>query len=144
MPSTLCPACEKIFDHNPQPEIEYPHHSSPQEFQYAKDQGCLLCNTIWDQIPKAMDNFRMTWSREIGLNLSRSTLLFNNTGTMENREVVLWVKRIERGFVGPFRITDILLTITEKDHRGISHQPSVYSNSPETWNLIRAWLTNCT
>jgi hypothetical protein len=90
MPSTLCCACEKIFDHNPQPGIEYPHHSSLEEFQHAKDQGCLLCNTIWEQIPKAIDDFRTTWSREVvGWVTWLPNLLFNSTGTMKEPDVLL-------------------------------------------------------
>ena len=102
MASILCPACENIFGHDPQPCIEYPHHSSLEEFQLARDQGCLLCNTIWDQIPKAMDEFRTRWSRKTTYNTSlRSELMFNSTGTMHEPDVLLWVEALTGKTVGP-------------------------------------------
>ncbi|KAE9381914.1 HET-domain-containing protein [Stipitochalara longipes BDJ] len=128
MPSNLCPACEKIFDHDPQPYTEYPHHSSLENFQQAKDRGCILCNNIWDQIPKDVDDFVTTWSKKTTYNTSpHSELLFNSTGTLTQPDVLLWVEAVK-----------------ENNKPKISHAPPAYSNSPETWKLIRTWLQNCT
>jgi hypothetical protein len=95
MPSMLCPACENVFGHDPQPYKEYPHHSCLEKFKLARDQGCLLYNAIWDRIPKAMDKFRTKWSRKTTYNTSlREELMFNSTETMHEPDVLLWVEAL--------------------------------------------------
>jgi hypothetical protein len=95
MPSMLCPACENVFGHDPQPYKEYPHHSCLEKFKLARDQGCLLYNAIWDRIPKAMDEFRTTWSRKTTYNTSlREELMFNSMEMMHEPDVLLWVEAL--------------------------------------------------
>ncbi|KAH7304630.1 heterokaryon incompatibility protein-domain-containing protein [Rhexocercosporidium sp. MPI-PUGE-AT-0058] len=128
MLSYLCKTCEKIFDHDPEPRIEYPHHSSLEEFTLAKNRGCTLCNTIWNQIPMEMVDFKMTWLRRTTYNTSGSSeLIINSTGTIEKPDVTLWVEGIK-----------------QSETFEISHTPSVHTNTPSTWKLIHTWLKNCT
>jgi hypothetical protein len=44
--SRFCAACQKIFEGNPEQEVEQPHHKSLEDFQAAKDGGCHLCNLL--------------------------------------------------------------------------------------------------
>ena len=83
------------------PDIEYPHHASLGESQNAKDEGCILCNAIWDRIPKQMDEFRTTWFRTMTYDSPHSELLFNSTRTMVEPDVLLWVEAVEGMIIEP-------------------------------------------